>query len=199
MELGKALQKSIDLYLKNLGLLFITGLVVAILSIVTVGILAGPLIGGLIILILKLERGDKPEFNEIFAHFDKFIPTLLITIVYMLISMIIGIIPVIGLIVGIIAGPAINLIYAVAIAFAVEKNIEPLEAIKRGYSCFMTNPGLNWVYSLVIGVLSGVGAIACGIGVIFTIPLSTIGMTIAYQELSAKLDNSSNTSSSTEV
>jgi uncharacterized membrane protein len=188
MELGKALQKSIDLYLKNFGLLFISGLVAAILSVVTIGILAGPLIGGFIIMILKLERGEKAEFNEIFAHFDKFIPTLIIAIIGMIISIVIGIIPFLGIILGFIAGPFINFVSALAIAFVVEKNIEPIDAIKRGYDCFMTNPGINWIYSLIIGILSGIGAIACGIGVIFTLPLSTVGMTIAYLEISAKTD-----------
>jgi uncharacterized membrane protein len=188
MELGKALQKSIDLYLKNFGLLFITGLVAAILSVVTIGILAGPLIGGFIIMILKLERGEKAEFNEIFAHFDKFIPTLIIAIIGMIISIVIGIIPFLGIVLGFIVGPFINLVSALAIAFVVEKNIEPIDAIKRSYGFFMTNPGINWVYSLIIGILSGIGAIACGIGVIFTLPLSTVGMTIAYLEISAKTD-----------
>ena len=60
MDLGKALQKSIDLYLKNFGVLFLAGLVVAILSMVTIGILAGPLVGGFILLIQKL-IGEKKQ------------------------------------------------------------------------------------------------------------------------------------------
>ncbi len=189
MDLGKAIQKSIDLYLKNFGVLFLAGLLVAILSAVTIGIIAGPLIAGFIVLVMKLDRGEKAEVGEIFAHFDKFVPTLLIAIICLVIPMIIGLIPIIGLLFGIIAGPIINLIFYAAIAFTVEKNIEPVEAIKKGYACFMTNPGMNWVYSFVISLLSGVGVVACIIGVILTIPIGTIGMTIAYQELSAKVDN----------
>lgn len=67
MDLGNAIQKSVDLYLKNFGLLFVAGLLVLLLSVVTIGILAGPLIGGFIILVLKIQRGEKADFNEIFA------------------------------------------------------------------------------------------------------------------------------------
>jgi uncharacterized membrane protein len=183
MDVGKALQKTIDLYLKNFGLFFLAGLMVAIVSIVTIGILAGPLIGGFIILVLKIERGEQAQFNEIFAHFDKFLPTLLIGIICMIIPMIIGMIPIIGLIFGIIAGPIISIIFALAIAQAVDKGIEPIEALKKGYQCYMKEPIINWLYGLIIGIMSSIGAIACGLGVIFTLPLGTIGMAIAYQEL----------------
>ena len=106
-------------------------------------------------------------------------------------------IAIIGWIFGIIAGPAINIIFVAAIAFVVEKGLEPVEAVKRGYTCFMTNPGIHWVYGLIVGILSGVGAIACGIGVILTFPLGTVGMTVAYQELSVKLDNPPSAGTST--
>ncbi|HBE78117.1 MAG TPA: hypothetical protein DDW65_10110 [Firmicutes bacterium] len=199
MDVGKALQKTIDLYLKNFGMFFLAGLMVAIVSIVTIGILAGPLIGGFIILILKIERGEQAPINEIFTHFDKFIPTLLIGIICIIVPMIIGMIPIIGLIFGIIAGPVISIIYAIAIAQTVDKGVEPIEALKKGYQGFMQEPVINWLYGLIIGVMSSIGAIACGFGIVFTLPLGTIGMAIAYQELSLKTEDASTSGTSTEL
>lgn len=124
------------------------------------------------------------------SPFGKFLPTLLVTIICLLVPVIIACIPIIGWLFWIVAGPAIGLIFYSAIAFIVDKGMEqPIEALKKGYACFMVNPGINWVCSFIISVLGGIGAIAYGVGVLLTMPVAVVGMTIAYQELSAKLDN----------
>ena len=97
MDIGKGVQRSLDVYFKNFVLLFLATLAVgAVFIIPALGMLAGPAVGfvlyiatavaigplggGLIVLVLKLLRGEKAEFNEIFAHFDKFVPTLLVSL-----------------------------------------------------------------------------------------------------------------------
>ena len=65
MDIGKSIQQSLDLYLKNFGTLFVAGLVATLLSGATLGILAGPLFGGFIILCLKLLKGEIKEKSEV--------------------------------------------------------------------------------------------------------------------------------------
>ncbi len=189
MNFGKNIQQSFDLYLKNFGTLLLACLIAGIISMVSIGILAGPLWGGVLALGLKLLRGEKGELNEIFSHFDQFIPTLLTTLLFTaagLVLWIIGIIPVIGWILNLAVGPALGLLYFLVIGFIVDQKMRPLEAAKRSVDCLAAEPIQLWLYSLIMSILSGIGAIILIVGVILTMPLGMVGMAIAYQHLSAK-------------
>jgi hypothetical protein len=189
MEIGNNIQKGFNLYLKNFGVLFLACLITGIIAAVTFGILAGPLVGGAMVLCLKLLRGEKGELNEIFAHFDQFVPTLLAILmlwIAWLIVWVIGMIPFIGWIINIVVGPAIGLLYFLTIGFVVDQKMKPWEAFRRSIDCCATEPLLLWIYALLCGILAGIGAIIFGIGIILTLPFGIVGFTIAYQQLSVK-------------
>lgn len=65
MDIGKGIQRSFELFTKNAGLLIPAGIVVMLISIFTFGILGGIMMGGFLMLCLKVMRGEKGEFNEI--------------------------------------------------------------------------------------------------------------------------------------
>jgi uncharacterized membrane protein len=183
LDVGSKIQKSFDLYLKNFGLILGASLVVSLLSALTLGILAGPLCGGLIMLCLKLLRGEKAEFNEIFAYFGKFVPTFIVMVIMVVAMVIVNVIPILNIFLGLIFGPAITFVGAIALALVLDKNMEPVAAIQKGIELFMADKVMLWLYALVMGILSGIGVILLIIGAIFTAPLSAIGMAAAYAEL----------------
>jgi hypothetical protein len=189
MEIGNNLQKSFDLYLKNFGVLFLACLIAGIIATVTFGILAGPLVGGVLVLCLKLLRGEKGELNEIFTHFDQYVPALVATLMLWaawLIVWVISMLPFIGWIINIVVGPALGLLYFLTIGFVVDQKMKPWEALHRSIDCCATEPLLLWIYALICGILAGIGAIIFGIGVILTLPFGIVGFTIVYQQLSTK-------------
>jgi hypothetical protein len=147
------------------------------------------LLGGLILISLKLEQGEKADLKEIFQHFDQFFPTLLIILLtgvaWYLLS-IINAIPLIGRVATLVTIPALSLISALALAFAVEKNLNPLEAFRQSIGTFLTNPLQYWIYSLCISLLAGLGALFFFLPVVLTAPLGVVGVTLAYRELSEK-------------
>lgn len=186
MNLEKNLQKSIDLYLNNFGLVFLSTLMAAILSLISFGILTGPLFGGLLILNLKILRDKPAAFNEIFAHFDKFLPTLVICLASGICSLIAGKIPVIGSFISIILGPFILITTSFAIITIIEKGATPIAAVKAGITFFKTDPLIIWIYGLIASILSAIGAIIFGIGILLTLPFAMVCMSVAYQEYSDK-------------
>lgn len=189
MDIGNNIQKSFDLYLKNFGVLFLACLIAGIIAAVTFGILAGPLVGGVLVLCLKLLRGEKGELNEIFAHFDQFVPTLIATLMLWTASLIVwvvGMLPFIGWIINLVVGPALGLLYFLTIGFIVDQKMKPWEALRRSIDCCATEPLLLWIYALICGILVGIGAIIFGIGIILTLPFGMVGFTLAYQQLSVK-------------
>jgi len=174
MDIGKGIQRSLDVYFKNFVLLFLTTLVTLAISGVSLGILAGPLFGGLIILVLKLLRGDKAEFNEIFAHFDKFVPTLLVSLMILAVYLVLWLIafliapiwflgPLIVLVLNIAIYPVMLLFYFLAIGFVMDKGAAPVDAAKKALGCLLTNPLMVWLYAVVIGILAGLGGFVGGL------------------------------------
>ena len=186
MDLEKNLQKSIDLYLNNFGIIFIATLVASFLAAITFGILTGPLFGGLMVLNLKILRDKPATFNEIFAHFDKFVPTFVICLASGIGAFIAGKIPVMGSFISIVLSPFILIITSFAIIRVIEEKNTPVAAVKEGIAFLKTDPLIIWIYALIASILSAVGAIIFGIGVLLTIPFATVCMSVAYQEYSDK-------------
>lgn len=189
MDVSKGIQESFEFYRRNFSTIFLATLVATIGSVVTAGILAGPLSGGLLMLCLKRMRGEQAGVNEVFAYFNKFVPTFLIVAamwVAMLITVALGTIPVIGFLFRLAVGPAMGILFILAVGLIIEQNLEPIAALQQAVRSFMTNPLMIWFYSFVIGLVSGSGAILFLLPIIFTMPLGAIGMAIAYRELSNK-------------
>lgn len=182
MDIEKKLQISIDLYLNNFGILFLTCFIASIISAVSFGIFAGPLFGGLLMLALKLIRNRPAEFKEIFSHFNKFFPTLIISLPSSVILMVVPKIPVIGVFLGIVLSPVILVLMSFAFILIIDKDYPPLQALKEIIAFFKTDPLLIWIYALITLILSVIGAVAFGIGFFLTIPFSVVCMAVAYQE-----------------
>lgn len=187
MDIRKGIRESINLYRQNFATVLLATLIAAVGSLISVGILAGPLVGGLLMLCLKRMRGEKAGVNEVFAYFNKFVPTFLIVVVMwvaMLITGAFGSIPVVGFLFRVAVGPAVGILFILAIGLIVERNLEPMAALRQAFRWFMTNPVVIWLYSFIIGLLSGSGAVLLVIPVILTMPLGATGMAVAYWELS---------------
>ena len=183
MDIGKGISQSFDLYRKNVGVLLAAGFLTMIISCVTIGILAGPLFGGLLILCRKLLKGEKAEIGEIFAHFDKFVPALLLTLIIFVPTMIVACIPFLGALVMFFAGPIINLVYSFGLIMIIEKNKTFMDALRDSFELIKPNVVMNWVYAFVINILGSIGVILVGIGIILTLPISPLGLCIAYNDL----------------
>jgi hypothetical protein len=184
MDMGKNIQQSFDLYFKNFVTLLVAGLIAGLLSMVTLGILAGPLVGGLLVLGLKLLRGEKGEFNEIFAHFDQFLPTFLLTLLFLGVNLVLGIIgaiPLIGWAIKLVAGPLAVLAYFLSIGFMIDQKIKLKEAVRKSVDCIAADPVMMWIYSLVMMILGGIGMV-----IIVGAAFGVMGMAVAYRELAVK-------------
>jgi hypothetical protein len=189
MDILANLKRILLLYRDNLLVLLIATALTFLLSVLSLGLLAGPLVGGLIVLCLKLWQEEETDYKEIFKHFDCFLPTLLITfcsgIIFFLVS-IIGAIPLVGRLFTLAVGPALFLLTGLALAFVVEQKLDPLDAIKHSVGVCLTEPIMIWFYSLTIGILGSLGALLFIFPVILTAPITFLGTTLAYQQLSPR-------------
>lgn len=67
------------------------------------------------------------------------------------------------------------------LAFVVDRNLSPIEAIKASFSVISKNAGQLFPLALVNALLLIVGAILCGIGLLVTAPIVMISSIYAYR------------------
>ncbi|MCE9613000.1 MAG: hypothetical protein K8T26_01905 [Lentisphaerae bacterium] len=187
VDIGGWLTKGLDLYKRNFGLLVVASLLAMLLSAVTFGILAGPMFAGLILIALRLLRGaePKPAVGTLFEGFNHFAQSFLFMLVWGLICIVAGtvlsLIPCIGQAVLIVGSLALSTLLMFAMFLIVDRgmafwpaSMASLEAVKPAFW-----PLLG--FSVIAQIVSQLGAIACGIGIVFTLPIGVCAMAIAYE------------------
>ncbi len=181
-SIGTAFSHGLQIFKENFPLIFLGYLITVLISSVTCGICGGPLTCGLIGIVLALFRNQnpKPQVNDLFNGFQKFLPAFVAAVAFGLIITVIGWIPVIGqlaaIIVSIVSIWAFFLIQDQEASIS-EAIVEPLKLI--GEKAF-------WPVMLVIfvaGLIGAVGALVCCIGAFFTMPLCFCMIVAAYEEV----------------
>lgn len=134
---------------------------------------------GLTKVYLKIVDRESAKLEDLFVHYKLFWKFLAGSILY-------GLIVVSGLFLLIVPG----IIWAIKFQFysylIVDKNLGPIEALRQ--SSNMTQ-GKKWQilkFDLVIGLLNILGILALIVGLLITIPVTTLGFTLLYRKLSPK-------------
>jgi len=135
-----------------------------------------PLLMGNFIVSAKLLHGQTPEFRDFFAGFQYFLPLLLLSLVA---GLFIGI----GTILLIIPGLYLLVAYMFASYLVVDRGLDFWPAMEL--SRRTVNP--RWfgyfAFALLVVLLNLAGAIALGVGLLVTIPVSFCAVTAAYADL----------------
>lgn len=185
MDIGKAISRVFDVWFKNVVVLAVPMLLAILIGGITIFILAGPMMAGMAFICLKLLRGEKAEIGDVFSKFDKFVPALILCLIGGVAGCALGavsMIPVLGSLIAIAAGPLLSAGVIFGLCGIVDKNLDFGPATKEAIDRIKVKPLETWLAALIFDVLSGVGFIACGIGVLVTLPISVLGMTIIYLE-----------------
>jgi len=196
VDIGKAISRAFDLLFKNLVVLAVAMLLAYLVGGITFGILMGPLMAGMVLICLKLVRGDKAEIGDVFKCFDKFGPTFLLFLltgvavgVVWVFSLIVAVIPLIGWLIGLllmlaiaVASPLLGVGVVFALCNIVDKKMELMPAIKSAIERIKVKPLETWLAALVFGVLAGIGSVICGIGLVVSAPIGVLGLVLVYLE-----------------
>ena len=189
VKFGEWIEQGFNLYKENFRTLVLASIFVVVLSTVTAGILAGPMLAGLVALILELGSGKepKPEAGRVFRGFDFFIPAFLFVVVWglgtFIVSLIAGVIPVIGQLVSIFAIYAALALLMFGLFLIVDRQMEFWPASMESIQTVKSNFWPFFALAVVAGIIGGIGVIAFGIGVVFTIPIQGCILAVAYREV----------------
>ena len=84
VKFGDWIEGGFNLYKANFGTLVLASIFVVVISAITAGILAGPMLAGLALVTLQLldRKGPQPEAGRVFKGFDYFLQSLLFVVVW---------------------------------------------------------------------------------------------------------------------
>jgi len=170
-ELGEAISKGWALFVEDVGTWIGAFLVAMIISGVTFGICAAPMMAGLSYMALKKLKTGKIEFGDLFKGFKWFGPFFVYYLILAIASSI-----TFGL-----GGLFFGFCCYFVPALMIDRSMGFMDAIKESLKKFQENVGTTIVFVLVVGLIAGAGAIVVYIGMLVTYPLAILAGAYAYQ------------------
>ncbi len=189
VKFNEWIQGGFNLYKDNFAVLFVATLIAILLSGVTLGILAGPLAVGVALIVLRLidKQEPKPEIGDVFKGFDQFLPSFLlflgVGVASLIGSTILGIVPVFGGLLGILFAYGLGTVVMFSIFLIAERKMDVWPAVMTSFDTVKTNFWPFLGLYVVACLLSSIGFILCGIGVILTAPIMACVLGVAYRDV----------------
>jgi len=189
VKFGEWIEDGFKLYKENFKTLVLASIFVVVISTITAFILAGPMLAGLALVTLGLrdKKEPKPEAGMVFRGFDYFVPAFLFIAVWgigiLIASMIVGVIPLIGQLAALFVAYGAQAFLMFGLFLIVDRKMEFWPASQESINTVKTNFWPFFGVSIVAGFIGSIGAIAFGIGIVFTIPIQGCILTVAYREV----------------
>ncbi len=182
------LSKAWETFTKSVGVHIVLALIVGLGSVVTIGILAGPLMCGWYYVILRqLREPDyEPQIGDIGKGFEVFgqalLAFILIVVGSVVVSFVLSAVPVLGDLLSIAAGWLIAACVLFVSPLIIDRNTGAIDAIKLSFEKVKPAFWGFFGFAVLISVISGVGAAICGVGWLVAGPVTTIAVAVAYRD-----------------
>ena len=131
---------------------------------------------GLITILLKLVRGQHAEFGDLFSGANRLFPYFLGCLLY-------GLIVLGGLLLLIIPGIIWGIRFQFYSYYIIDKGLGPMDALKASWH---TTKGVSWtlfLFGIVSGLINILGVLLLFIGLLATIPITSIAYSYIYERL----------------
>ena len=204
VKLGEWIEAGFNLYKNNFTTLVLAALIALVLSTVSIGILTGPMIAGLIIIALQLLRKTepKPEAGAVFKGFSYFLSSFLFTFIWgiaiLIGSLVLGWFPIIGQLISLFFVYAAQAFLMFGLYLIVDRQMDFWPASQLSIQTVRTNFWPFFGLAAIASIIGSIGALAFGIGVVLTIPIQICILAVAYQEVFDDTSPSSETVSTSE-
>ena len=189
VKFGELIEKGFNLYKENFGILVLVSLIAVVVSAITVGVLAGPMAAGVLLVVFQLHdrKEPKPEVGTLLKGFDFFLNSFLFFIVWgvaiFVVSLILGLVPCIGQVASLFVVFVAHALLMFGMFLIVDRNMEFWPASVESFNMVKRNFWPFLGFSVVSNLIGSIGAVACGIGVVFTLPIQICILMVAYREI----------------
>ncbi|KIP90489.1 MULTISPECIES: hypothetical protein [Pseudomonas] len=157
---------------ENLALIIIGQIVTTILA----SAVSYPFIAGLSMIGIRRAAGQPFSFNEIFNHFGRTVPLLIVAVVMMLLIYL-------GMLLLLIPGIYLSVAYMLAIPLVVERGLSPWQAMEASRKAITQHWFKVFGLFLLLGLIVAISAIPVFIGLIWTVPLFVVAMGVLYRTI----------------
>ncbi len=191
LPIGDCIRQGWDLALQNLGpfvgfTCIVIAIHVALAFIPILGWIAGVVINpalsaGYFIYVSKKIRGEAAEFQDFFGGFDYLGQLFLVGLVS-------GILIAIGILLCIVPGLYLMVGYMFASFLVVARRLDFWPAMETSRRAVTDNLGEMIVLLLALLGINVLGALACLVGLIVTVPLSYCALVVAYHKIFEETD-----------
>jgi uncharacterized membrane protein len=133
------------------------------------------------------KKEPRPEVGAVFRGFDYFVSSFLFMLVWgvalFVVSLVVGMVPCIGQLASVFVLFVAHALLMFGMFLIVDRRLEfwpaSMESFNRVKADFWPFLG----FAVVSNIIGSIGAIACGIGVVFTLPIQACILTVAYRDV----------------
>ena len=189
VKLGEWIEEGFHLYKDNFGTLVLAAIIALVLTTITIGILAGPMLAGLVIITLQLLRKEQPapDPGKIFSGFNYFLNAFLFLLIWgtaiLVVSVILQIFPFIGQLLSLFFIYAAQAFLMFGIFLIVDRQMNFWPASMESIQIVKANFWPFFGLSTVASIIGSIGGIAFGIGIVLTIPIQVCILAVAYRDV----------------
>ena len=189
VKFGDWIEGGFNLYKNNFGTLVLAAVFAVVIGTLTAGLLAGPMLAGLVFVTLQLldRKEPPPEAGKVFKGFDYFLQSFLFILIWgigiLIVSAILGVIPAIGQLASVVFMYVAQAFLMFGLFLIVDRQMDWLPASTDSINVVKTNFWPFFGLSALAAIIGSIGAIACGIGIVFTLPIQGCILAVAYREV----------------
>ena len=179
VDVGGWLTQTWEIYKANFALLCVSTLVAGLVGALSCGLLFGPMLAGLTLIVLRVLRKSEPapQIGDVFKGFDVFLQALLLSVVVGAVVFLASFVPVVGQV----AGLAISPLVIFAMPLVADRKMEFWPAIQASFEKAKDEYVPLLVVTLLGHLISAAGILLCGVGVVLTAPFGAILSVVAYR------------------
>jgi uncharacterized membrane protein len=153
----------------------VASLLVLVLSVISLGVLLGPLSVGQIRMIEKQERGEEPRIDDVFTGFSRFGSAFLTTLVFFIAMTI-------GAVMLVVPALFVGVAWGFALWFVALEGATPSEALGGSWQLLKSQTASVIVVLLVMGAVNLIAS-SVVLATLLTAPLTMIFCTLAFQDM----------------
>jgi hypothetical protein len=186
IALGDWLSGGWQIYKENAALMSLATVLGGLLSVASVGILAGPLLMGMLRMAFKTMRGERPNMGDLFSWQGRFLQAFVTFLIFALVH--VGLTGLGGNslhgLLSLVVTPLLTVMLGLTMSSILERGLDVARAINEAARVIFSKDAVMWwVTGLVFSAISFGGTIACGIGVFVTLPWMIAASAVAYRDI----------------
>lgn len=187
ISVGDWLSQGWHLYSENGFLMSLASLLGGLFSVMTLGVLSGPLMMGLYRMAFKTMRGEKPEMNDLFDWKGRFLQAFLASLISIAIwggVLQAGNSAPFYLVSNLILTPLLTVLMGFVFPLILDRKMDIAAAVNEvGRLIFSKDALMWWVVGLVFSTIIALSPIACGVGIFVAVPWMVCSAASAYRQI----------------